>query len=72
MLMLSAYKVDGGQPLVITLLGAGTYAALDRLEAEGIVDDLVTMVESAHTIPRDPQNVVPAFPRATPTPGFAL
>ncbi len=71
-LMLSAYKVDGGQPLVINLLATGTYASLDRLEAEGIVDDLATMVESAHAIPVDTNNVVPWLRTATPTPALEV
>jgi len=59
MLMLSAYKVDNGRPLVIVLLATGAYATLDRLEAAGIVDDFATMVESARAIPLDPGNVAP-------------
>lgn len=59
MLMLSAYKVDDGRPLVITLIATGAYATLDRLEAAGIVDDFATMVESARAIPLDPGNVAP-------------
>jgi len=59
MLMLSAYKVDDGMPLVIILLATGAYATLDRLEAAGIVDDFATVVESARAIPLDPGNVAP-------------
>jgi len=59
MLMFSAYKVDDGKPLVIVLLATGAYATLDRLEAAGIVDDFVTMVESARAISLDPGNVSP-------------
>src|ERR1019366_417703 len=64
--VLGAYAIDQGQPLILELQASGTEADLTRLEAEGIVDDFATMAGSITAIPADPQNVVPALPTLGP------
>jgi hypothetical protein len=64
--VLVAYAIDQGQPLILELQASGTEADLSRLESEGIVDDFATMAGSITAIPADPQNVVPALPTLGP------
>lgn len=59
---LAAYAVDHGQPLILHLMAGGTDADLGRLEAQGVVDDFATMVQSITAIPADPLSVEPALP----------
>jgi hypothetical protein len=54
-----AYAVDQNQPLTVGLTASGTYADLERLQEEGMVDDFVAVVGSARAIPYDPGNVTP-------------
>ena len=56
---LVAYAIDQNQPLAMMLTASGTYADLERLQKEGILDDFAAMVASAQAIPQDPQNVEP-------------
>lgn len=58
-ILLVAYAVDENQPLAMELAASGVYADLERLQKEGILEDLATMVASAQAIPQDPQNVDP-------------
>ena len=62
---LAAYAVDQGQPLVVHLDAFGSDADLDRLEQEGLVDDLATMVASLRAVPPDATNLRPALPPAS-------
>jgi hypothetical protein len=64
--VLVAYAIDQGQPLILSLQAAGTEANLSRLEAEGVVADFATMAGSIMAIPADPANVVPALPTLGP------
>jgi hypothetical protein len=64
--VLVAYAIDQGQPLILELQASGTEADLSRLEAEGMVDDFATMAGSITAIPEDPQNVVPPLPTLGP------
>lgn len=54
-----ALAVDQDQPLGAGLTASGAYNNLERLQEEGLVDDLITMVESMEAIPYDPANVDP-------------
>lgn len=58
-IQLIAYVVEDERPLVITLEGFGAYSHLETVQEEGLFDDLVTMVQSAQAIERDPENVDP-------------
>ena len=58
---LVAYVVDQDQPLTLMLTAEGTYADLDHLQQEGILDDFTTMAASIQAIPRDSQNVDPTL-----------
>ena len=62
---LAAYAVDQGQPLIVHLDAFGSDADLDRLEQEGLVDDLATMVASLRAVPPDATNLRPALPPAS-------
>ncbi len=71
-----AYIVAQGQPLIVSLGATGTDGDLGSLQAQGVVDDFVTMVGSVTAIPADPQHVTPSLPAATgpqpaPTPNIA-
>jgi hypothetical protein len=66
-LSLMALKVEGGQPLDIRLWTSGTYADVDWLKNQGVLDDFVTMVASARAFPENPQYVMPPL-SALPTP----
>ncbi len=65
---LTGFRVEGDAALMIDLFAIGSYASLDRLEADGIVEDLATMLNSASAIPVDPTNISPALPPPLPTP----
>jgi hypothetical protein len=70
-LMLSAFKVDQGQPLGLVLMGYGAYGDLSRLRAEHLWDDFLTMaasLQAAGPAPADETsaNITPAT--ATPAP----
>lgn len=54
-----AYAIDQNQPLTVALTASGTYADLERLQEEGIVDDFAAMVDSVRAIDYDPTNVAP-------------
>jgi hypothetical protein len=54
-----ALAVDHSQPLGAGLTASGAYNNLERLQEEGLVDDLIAMVESMRAIPYDPTNVDP-------------
>ena len=54
-----ALAVDQDQPLGAGLTASGAYNNLQRLQEEGLVDDLIAMVESMEAIPYDPANVDP-------------
>jgi hypothetical protein len=62
---LVAHAVDGGKPLIVGLSGGAAQPAfepLDRLRADGVLADFVSMVRSLHAIPADPANVSPSLP----------
>jgi hypothetical protein len=62
---LVACAVDGGKPLIVGLSGGAAQPAfepLDRLRADGVLADFVSMVRSLHAIPADPANVSPSLP----------
>ncbi len=65
--MLLGLKVDAGKPLVVVVFAGGSYADVQRLQREGFVDDLATMIESARAIPADAKNVVPWLADVVPT-----
>jgi hypothetical protein len=79
---LVAYAVDGGQPLIVGLSGGTAQPALeplDRLRADGVLADFISMVRSLRAIPADPENVSPSLGGATgdahppdPPPGGVL
>lgn len=54
-----AYAIDQNQPLAVALTASGTYADLERLQEEGIVDDFAAMVDRVRAVDYDPTNVVP-------------
>lgn len=54
-----ALLIDQNQPLGLSLIASGTYASLERLQKDGLVDDFLTMLESVEAIPYDPQNLDP-------------
>jgi hypothetical protein len=61
---LVAYVIDGGQPLLVGLSGGAanrSFEPLDRLRADGVLEDFVRMVGSLRAIPADPDNVSPAL-----------
>jgi hypothetical protein len=66
--VLVAYAIDQGQPLILGLQASGTEADLGRLGAEGIVDDFAAMAGSITAIPENGHNVVPALPTPGPPP----
>lgn len=69
-IQLMAFKVSEGQPLLVSLAGGAPAYDLDALKANGLWDDFLTMLRSAHAIPLDPQNVAPAlvYAATSPTP----
>ena len=66
--VLVAYAIDQGQPLILGLQASGTEADLGRLGAEGIVDDFAAMAGSITAIPENGHNAVPALPTPGPPP----
>ncbi len=54
-----AFAVDKNQPLAMDLTASGTYADMERLRKDGILDDFSAMVASAQAIPQDPRDVEP-------------
>ncbi len=45
--------------MTVGLTASGAYANLERLQKEGIVNDLIAMVDSVRALPYDPENVIP-------------
>jgi hypothetical protein len=69
LLVLSAYAIEQGQPFLLQLQGSGTYRDVTRLEKDGVIDDVATMVVSIQAVPPDARNVVPPLPTpASPAP----
>ncbi len=64
--VLFALVVREGQPLILALNAGGSYRDLEALRAGGVWDDFLTMIDSLHPIPPDPNNVAPWAPTATP------
>lgn len=56
---IAALLINQNQPLGLSLIASGSYASLERLQKEGLVDDFLTMLESVEAIPHDPQNLDP-------------
>jgi hypothetical protein len=54
-----AFAVIWLQPLGLELTASGTYANLELLREEGILDDFATMVSSVQAILQDTQNIDP-------------
>lgn len=53
--------IDQGQPLIVALDGSATHPSLeplDKLRADGLLTDFMTMVKSVRKIPPDPANVL--------------
>ena len=61
MLRLTALAVDQDQPMIVTLDIQGDLADLNRLRAEGILEDFFTIVNSIRAIPYQPGIVNPAM-----------
>ncbi len=56
-----ALLINQNQPLGLSLIASGSYANLERLQKDGLVDDFLTMLESVEAIPYDPQNLDPVI-----------